>query len=484
MIHDKKPNILLVYPDQMRYDVMSCSGNPVIRTPHLDRVAQEGSLFTNAYTSFPFCCPFRASILTGKYAHKHGMKANHYEIPLGQEFLAKSLKQHGYQTGFAGKWHLDDGRNGGFVEPGDRRLGFDTFIKSMKCHSYIDGIFYRDNGVPLRTGRYEPDHQTDHIIEFMDKALDDPEGRPFFAYVCYGIPHFPNVGSDYYLKLYKPEEITMPADVPEILQESTREFLAKYYGMVTCFDFQMGRLLSWLDHAGITDNTIVMVVSDHGDTVGQHGSPSIWKKSYHRSSNHVPFLIRWPEHVPAGRINDHLVDPSVDIYPTLCDVAGIDIPDEVQGVSLLTIMENPDAPPVHSQLYYQITKEEHGPEAFPHPERGLRTKEWLYVEREGKPVALFDEVNDYNECDNLIDDESYCNIVKEFSKKLSDEMLRLEDNWSEEMIWPPESWTFPFEERFTLESIKERCILEVTRDAARGVVQDNSSGNVRGDIND
>jgi arylsulfatase A-like enzyme len=101
------PNVIIIYPDQMRADAMSCAGNKRIKTPNIDRLACEGIRFTHAYTTFPLCCPFRASVMTGKYAHAHGMLANHYPIPLGQEFIAEIMRNAGYQTGYVGKWHLN-----------------------------------------------------------------------------------------------------------------------------------------------------------------------------------------------------------------------------------------------------------------------------------------------------------------------------------------------------------------------------------------
>lgn len=122
-----RPNILIIYPDQLRADAMSCAGNPCIKTPHFDRLASEGVRFTDAFVCFPLCGPFRASLFTGKYPHANGMFANHYPIPTDQKFLAQILRDNGYQTGYVGKWHLDGGVKFGFVPPGERRLGFDTF---------------------------------------------------------------------------------------------------------------------------------------------------------------------------------------------------------------------------------------------------------------------------------------------------------------------------------------------------------------------
>ena len=119
----ERPNILIIYPDQMRYDVMGCAGNPVIKTPNFDRLASGGVMFNNAFCAYPLCAPWRASIMTGKYPHANGMGTNHYPIPLDQLFLAELLRDHaGYQTGYVGKWHLDGGRKHAFVRPEGRPL--------------------------------------------------------------------------------------------------------------------------------------------------------------------------------------------------------------------------------------------------------------------------------------------------------------------------------------------------------------------------
>ena len=102
-----RPNVLIIYPDQMRADAMGCAGNPHVATPNIDRLAREGVRFDSAYVSFPLCCPFRASVMTGKYAHAHGMCANHYRIDTAQTFLAEVFRRNGYRTGYFGKWHLD-----------------------------------------------------------------------------------------------------------------------------------------------------------------------------------------------------------------------------------------------------------------------------------------------------------------------------------------------------------------------------------------
>lgn len=201
----KQPNILLIYPDQMRYDAMGCAGNPVIKTPQIDRLASEGVQFTEAYTSYPICCPFRASIQTGKYAQGHGMVQNHFPLRGNQTFLAEVLRDAGYRTGYIGKWHLEGGPKPGFVPP-DRRFGFEHFVGFNRGHDYLSSIFYDDAGQAYHSGRYEPDYQTDQLMEFVQSAAAE-DGKPWFGYVSYGPPHFPMDMPDYLRRVYDPDEI-------------------------------------------------------------------------------------------------------------------------------------------------------------------------------------------------------------------------------------------------------------------------------------
>jgi arylsulfatase A-like enzyme len=432
---EKRPNILIIYPDQMRADAMSCAGNSRIKTPNLDRLAFEGVRFTHAYTSFPLCCPFRASFMTGKYAHSTGMYANHYPIPLGQDFLAEIFRDAGYQTGYVGKWHLDGGIKHGFVPPGERRLGFDYFVGFNRGHSYTKSIYYYDTDQPYASRRYEPDYQTDHMIQFMEQSRNDVN-RPFLGMICYGLPHPPLNASKHYLDLYYPDEVPISHSVPRDAesQKRAREFLAKYYGLVACVDHNVGRLLDWLDSRGLADDTLVILVSDHGEMAGEHGRYG--KKTFYQSSMQVPMLVRYPGAFPNGLVIDSLVDPAVDIMPTLLDICGIPIPDSVQGTSYLPLLQG-SAESTREAIFYEILMEREGPEKFPIPERGMRTKEWLYVRQEDNPTHLFDLINDTLELDNIVNSPKHDHVLQRLDRMLQEHMKRTDDDWSIEAVFPP-----------------------------------------------
>lgn len=433
----RRPNILIIYPDQMRADAMSCAGNPCIRTPNIDRLAFEGARFDNAYVSFPLCCPWRASFMTGKYAHSTGLVANHYAIPLGQDFLAEIFRNAGYRTGYIGKWHLNGGPKHSFVRP-EERLGFEHFIGFSRGHSYEHSIYYKDDpDQPYTSKRFETDYQTDHLIEFMESCVTEDEGRPFLAMVCYGMPHPPLVAPSYFLDLYSPEEVPINGAVPAESQNEAREFLAKYYGLVAHVDHNLGRVIDWLDKNELADDTIVVFVSDHGDMAGDHGR--FGKKVYYNGSMRVPMLVRYPRRFPAGHVVKSLVDPSVDTMPTLLELCGLDIPASVQGHSYAALLDG-GSEATRDEIYYEICMEREGPEAFPIPERGVRTLEWLYVRTEERPTVLFDLKHDPLEKNNLVDSKEHEKVMSLLDKLLSDHMARTQDDWGIEAVFPPKNF--------------------------------------------
>lgn len=453
------PNILIIYPDQMRGDCLSYAGNPCIKTPHIDRLAYEGVLFENAFTSFPLCSPFRASFFTGKYAQATGIFANHYTIPLDQDFLPQIFREHGYQTGYFGKWHLDGGKIPGFVPPGERRLGFDHFIGFNRGHHYFGSVYYKDSVQPYTSRRYEPDYQTDQLIDYMERCQADPGGRPFFAMINYGPPHPPLEAPENYLGLYSPEEVPILDPVPEdaASRRAAREFLAKYYGLIACVDHNVGRLLGWLDRQNLVDDTVVIFVSDHGELAGEHGRYA--KKNYHRAAMHVPLIVRNPKRFPAGHIVRSIVDPSVDSMPTLLELCGFPIPESVQGVSYLSHLEGSDIP-TRKTVYYKIFLEMEGPERYPVPERGVRSLEWLYVRDRGSPIALYDLKEDPHEMNNLAGSMGYLDVISKLDNLLVDHMVRTADDWDLGAVFPPHDYhTYDQGDR-NVASLLEHAIIE------------------------
>ena len=459
-----KPNILLIYADQMRHDCAGFSGNPDVKTPHLDRLAMEGVCFDEAYVSYPLCRPFRASLLTGKYAHRTGAYNNREPIAAFQQSLAHILNSFGYASGYVGKWHLHNGlMKPGFVPPGPDRMGFDDFVGFNRDHNYMDAIFYRDSDQPYNCKRFEPDFQTDHAIEFMERAL--ASGVPFLTYVSFGPPHPPMRMPEHWLRMYDPKRIQHPTGSTKHQKEhirsgtgedwdrkrqspiyesekAVRTFLSGYYSLISGIDYNVGRLLNWLDAKCIAENTMVIFFSDHGDMLGQNGSHCGMKALPFRAAAQVPLLVRYPGRFVGDKRVDSLVDVAVDTMPTLLETCGIDAPRGTQGISYLTLLEGSGIP-TRDHVQYQII--------YGHPrksnfkkgrelrnsQRGIRTKDWLYVRDRDQPIYLFDQNADRGELSNQADDPGHAEILEELDGRVRRNMEQTEDAWEIGITLPP-----------------------------------------------
>jgi arylsulfatase A-like enzyme len=267
----RRPNILFVLADQLRAQSVGCYGNAEVRTPHLDKLASEGVLFRNNLANTPVCCPARAIMLTGKYAHQNGMVANDLRLRESEVTIGEILGGEGYRTGFIGKWHLDGGpRLPGFVPPGPRRQGFDFWAANECSHQHFDTHYFRDAPDPIPIQKFEAEAWTDIAIDFLKQSKGD--SRPFFLTIAMGPPHDPYGAPDHYMKMYDPEKLTMQPNWKKAEPNVPgRAQIAAYYAATTAVDDQIGRLSRTLSELGMTEDTIVLFSSDHGDMLGSHG---------------------------------------------------------------------------------------------------------------------------------------------------------------------------------------------------------------------
>ncbi len=431
----KKPNVLLIYPDEMRYDSTSFAGNKLCKTPNIDALMAESTCFESAYTSFPLCCPFRSSLMTGKYAHNTGVYYNHYPIRLDQDFLPQMMKRNGYYTGWIGKWHLAGGDKYSHV-PKEYQLGFDEFVGFTRGHQYLNSVYYRgDDKTAYKSKKYsyEPEYQTEQLLDFIDSSLE--KEKPFLGMICYGLPHHPvHLQPEHYKNMYSPDDVELPDSVPDWLKDTSKEYRAMYYGMVSAVDDQMKRIIDYLKEKDLYDNTVLILVSDHGDMCDEFGIED--KVVCHEASCHVPFVIHYPELQPKGNIVNQIVDPTISIVPTILDLCGIEVPSYMPGKSLKNAMVNGSDDSLDSYSYYQVIKvPERVCEVFDpqdarlFPERGFRTKDFLYVEKCGVPFKCYDLQKDPNEYYNVVDNFKYLGKIREFSAQLKTIMKEVKDDW-------------------------------------------------------
>ncbi len=374
---DTRPNVLWVCTDQQRYDTIHALGNRHINTPCIDAFVSKGVSFTNAFTQSPVCTPSRAAFMTGRYPRTTKCRQNGQALPPNEKLVSRLFADAGYTCGLAGKLHLATCANGvvetriddGYhvfhwshhPQPDWPENAYTQWLQS-KGTSWEDlysgpSTGYIKHGVP------EEYNQTtwcaDKTIEFIREQNGDPW---FFSYNCFA-PHHPFDPPAEYLARYNPEEMPLPKSRPDELAAKTiyqqldsrfahndpdgyditrmtdrdkREVIAAYYAMVELIDKQFGRMVAALEETGQLENTLVIFMSDHGEMLGDHG---LFLKGPHfyDEAVRVPLIFSWKDRFAAGLRADCLME-LIDIAPTLLEAAGIEVPDYIQGRSLMPIL--------------------------------------------------------------------------------------------------------------------------------------------------
>ncbi|WP_407267925.1 arylsulfatase [Radiobacillus sp. PE A8.2] len=370
----RKMNVLLIMTDQQRFDTLGCYGNQVMETPNLDWMASEGTVFTKAYTPSPSCVPARASLLTGMDPWNTGVLGmGKGQGPMGIGFehtLPGELAKAGYHTQGIGKMHFFPQRSlNGFhhtVIDESGREEDPNFVSDYKqwFDQHKDGDYgITDHGIDWNSWMARPYHAPEFLhptnwtvnesIRFLKER--DPS-NPFFLKTSFARPHSPYDALAYYFHLYENKQLPKPfigdwASCHDVLADAARpeawrgkrreeeiqRARAGYYGLINHIDHQIGRLLIFLKKIGELDNTMVLFLSDHGDMLGDH---HLWRKTYaYEGSAHIPFIVRLPK--SAGIPQQKTVDAPVtlqDVMPTILDAVGTDIPDSVDGKSVLGLM--------------------------------------------------------------------------------------------------------------------------------------------------
>ena len=389
----ERPNIVLVMCDQLRHDCAGFASHPQVRTPYLDRLAEGGVVFENAYCASPVCSPARASWLTGLYPHAHHQLINYGPDSVDEPGAAMrsdcvtigdALKREGYRCGMAGPWHLGQDHR--------PQHGFTDFWRAYRYQGkqYPDRLFnyFKQEGVPnlyasgvpgitddgfhmAYTTLTDPRQQrttwtVDRGLEFVE-AQDD---RPFFLFLSVKDPHPLIVVPPELLAMYPEEEIALPPTwsdpldgkpeyqhrdvgrlVPDTSEAKFRRMMAHYYALVTHIDLQVGRLLGRLSELGLTENTIFAFISDHGEMLGDHGFTT--KRLFYEGSAKVPCILSWPGGLPAGK---RITTPfgGVDLMPTLLELAGAALTVTTDGRSVAPSIASGD-PPEPAPIFAEIS---------------------------------------------------------------------------------------------------------------------------------
>ncbi len=421
----RRPNVVFVLTDQWRAQAFGYRGDPNVRTPAIDALSRESFDFVNAVSGFPVCSPYRASLMTGQYAVKNGLVVNDVELKPNGPTLGESFRKGGYDTGYIGKWHIYGSPDGKFGRrtayiPPTHRFGFD-YWKACECsHNYNRSLYYEGNDPTQRYwDGYDAIAQTDDACEFIRKRANAAD--PYFLLLSLGPPHDPyGTAPDSYQAPYRDREITLRPNVPESHKAEAVKNLKGYYAHCAALDDCVKRLRETVDATGAGEDTIFVFTSDHGDMLqsqGTHHKQQPWDESLR-----VPFLIRYPRLLGRKRRESATPIDAPDIMPTLLGMAGLKIPESVQGKdwSSLIAGKTKDAAEPAALLNLPVSFSVVRGLGFAEY-RGVRTPRYTYVRSIHGPWLLYDNQADPYQKRNLVNTQP--ELRSRLDRRL-DEMLK------------------------------------------------------------
>ena len=466
----RRPNIIYIMTDDQTVGEMSCAGNKILKTPNMDRLANEGVRFANCFVTNSLCAPSRATALTGCYSHINGVRGNSEAKDAPKELIKPSvptypqlLQKAGYNTGIVGKWHLSD-------EP----KGFNYHCILPGQGEYFDPDFI-DNGTRRKLPGYCTDITTELALNFLRKNVDNP----FLLVYQHKAPHRPFKPAPRHAKLFDDIELPYPStfdddyatrrlakeaedmrfdislagdyksEIPQGLSPEARKkwifqrFVKDHYRATYGVDENLGRVLEFLDQNRLAEDTLILYTSDNGYFLGEHG----WydKRFMYEPSLRVPLLVRYPRLGVHGRVEDHMVQ-NIDFAPTILDLAGVPVPPAMQGRSLRPLLEGKPPADWRRSIYYVYFENSwllHGKgkdamsdPSFAYftahrvsPHRGVRTERYKLIQyySEGEYWELFDLQKDPDELKNLYGDPAYGSITAD----LKQELMRLRTQYKD-----------------------------------------------------
>ena len=447
------PNLVFIMADQWRGDALGCIGKEPVKTPCIDRLADEGVNFTNAISSYPVSSPARGMLMTGMYPHKSKVTGNcnsetapyGVELPQDARCWSDVLKENNYQTGYIGKWHLDSPRkpyvdtynNRGAIAwnewcPKERRHGFDYWT-AYGTYDYHLKPMYWDTDAPRDSfyyvNQWGPEYEADKAIEYLNKHID--RKKPFTLVVSMNPPHTGyELVPQKYKDIYKELDIeALCADRPDIPAKGTemgdyfRENIRNYYACITGVDENIGRIINELKRLELFNNTIVVFTSDHGICMGAHEQAG--KDIFYEESMRIPLVISWPGKIKSATDSISMI-AYADLYPTLLSLMGLheQIPQEVQTFDFSSVLltGEPNSETVQPYYYIQSSNPSTG-------YRGLRTHTHTFAVHatDGKAddIILFDRIADPYELNNISRQQP--ELVKRLKEELKTWLRKTDD---------------------------------------------------------
>ena len=421
----RRPNLVFVFADQWRAQATGYAGDPNVKTPHIDRLAAESINCRNAVSGCPVCSPYRGTLMTGQYPHKHGVFVNDVPLKNGATSFAQALNAAGYATGYIGKWHIDGHGRSTYI-PRERRQGFD-FWRVLECtHDYNNSFYYGDSEEKLKWDGYDAIAQTREAERYI-RARDTQ--KPFALFLSWGPPHDPyETAPTEYRAMYDTEQLSLRPNVPRDFEATSRKIGAGYYAHCSVLDTCVGDLLKTIDDCGIADDTIFVFTSDHGDMLGSRGETH--KQRPWDESIRVPFLLRYPKKFGRRANTSEMMLTSVDLMPTMLGLCGVDIPSTVQGRDRSHEFERGGVDEKDAALltcyvpFGQWVRSKGGREY-----RGVRTPRYTYVRSLDGPWLLYDNDTDPYQLANLCNVPGHEKLQGHLQTLLASKLEEAEDSF-------------------------------------------------------
>ena len=440
-----KPNVVFLLTDQWRLQALGYAGNTQVRTPNIDRLADESLNFRHAISGYSVCCPWRASFLTGQYPLTHGVIINDVPISSDPVGLGDAFKQEGYNTAFIGKWHVNSHGRSNYIPP-ERRLGFDYF-KALECsHDYNRSAYYANDDPTMRYwDGYDVFAQSEDAQAYIKSQTAE---QPFLLVLSLGPPHDPyETAPRAFRDMYDAQDIDLRPNVPADVAESAREDIAGYYAHCTAIDKSVGDIVKTLDECNLKDDTVLVFASDHGDMLGSQGLQR--KQKPYDESIRVPFLLRYPaKYGNEGRsvgpfLNAH------DIMPTLLGVCDLPIPESVEGRDVSKELDRPADKRDGALLacfhpFGEWNRKNGGIEY-----RGIRTARYTYSRNLAGPWLLFDNEADPYQQNNLVNRMECFDLQRDLDHQLQAKLDEIGDEFlsGKEYV---DRWAYPLDETGTM----------------------------------
>lgn len=439
----KQPNVLIVLCDDLRWNALGCTGHPHIKTPAIDRLASEGAVLRNSFCTTSLCSPSRASILSGLYAHAHGVTNNFTEYPSALASFPRQLQSAGYETAYIGKWHMGE-------ENDSPRPGFDWFVTHRGQGQYFDTEFnINGTGRQVIKGYY-----TTVVTDMAENWIKDrSREKPWMMILGHKAPHSFYFPEPKYAKAFEHVEVNYPhsafqlqskpqwlkqrlttwhgiygplfewrKEFPDTTAAGVLDFQAMvraYWGTILSVDDSVGRLTELLRRRGELDDTVILFMGDNGLLEGEHGM--VDKRTMHEASIRIPMIMRFPKAISAGKKVEQQV-LTVDIAPTVCELASAPPLPAIHGRSMVRLLRDGD-PDWRKAWFYHYNYEKQFP--YTPNVRGIRTDTWKLIryphgdgQADRHTAELYDLQSDPLELNNLIEDPRQRERVADLSGQL------------------------------------------------------------------